>query len=115
MKRFKSGCVLLMMLAWACDGGNGSPTSPSTSQVTLLGIRVSGPATVAPGETAQYTATAEYSDGSSKDVTAGALWSPTYSEGWDPVVQSRVSHSISRVPASRWALSEESEGSLRFL
>ena len=83
MKRFKSSCVLLMMLAWACDGGNGSPTSPS--EVTLLGIRVSGPATVAPGETAHYTATAEYSDGSSKDVTAGALWSPTYSETWDPV------------------------------
>ena len=28
MKRFKYGCVLLMMLAWGCDGGNGSPTSP---------------------------------------------------------------------------------------
>ncbi len=85
VKRFKSSYVLLMMLAWACDGGNGSPTSPSTSQVTLLGIRVSGPASVAPGDTAHYTATAEYSDGSSKDVTAAALWSPTYSEYWDPV------------------------------
>ena len=83
MKWFRSGCVLLMVLAWACDGGNGSPTSPS--ELTLLGIRVSGPATVAPGETAHYTATAEYSDGSSKEVTAGALWSPTYSETWDPV------------------------------
>ena len=48
MKRFKSSCVLLMMLTLACGDGNGSPTSPSTSQVTLLGIRVSGPATVAP-------------------------------------------------------------------
>ncbi len=85
VKRFKSGCVLPMILAWACDGGSGSPTSPSTSQVTLLGITVSGPASVAPGETAHYTAAAEYSDGSSKDVTAGALWSPTYSETWDPV------------------------------
>jgi hypothetical protein len=83
VKRFKSSCVLLLILAWACDGGNGSPTSPS--QVTLLGIRVSGPTSVAPGSTAQYTATAEYSDGSSKDVTAGAFWSPTYSETWDPV------------------------------
>jgi hypothetical protein len=83
VKRFKSGYVLLTMLASACAGGNGSPTSPS--EVTLLGIRVSGPQTVAPGETAHYTATAEYSDGSSKDVTAGALWSPTYSETWDPV------------------------------
>ncbi len=85
VKRFKSGCVLLMMLAWACDGGNGSPTSPSTSQVTLLGIRVNGPASVPPGDTAHYTATARSSDGSSKDVTAAALWSPTYSEYWDPV------------------------------
>jgi hypothetical protein len=85
VKRFKSSYVLLMMLAWACDGGNGSPTSPSTSQVTLLGIKVNGPASVPPGDTAHYTATAQYSDGSSKDVTAAALWSPTYSEYWDPV------------------------------
>ena len=34
-----------------------------------------------------------YSDGSSKDVTAAALWSPTYSEGWDPV--SRASFALS--------------------
>ena len=34
-----------------------------------------------------------YSDGSSKDVTAGALWSPTYSETWDPV--SRASFALS--------------------
>ena len=94
MKRFKSSCVLLMMLAWACDGGNGSPTSPSTSQVTLLGIRVSGPATVAPGDTAYYTATAQYSDGSSKDVTAAALWSPTYSEYWNPVARAEFALSF---------------------
>ena len=85
VKWFNSSCVVLVTLAWACGGGNGSPTSPSASQGTLLGIRVSGPASVAPGEIAHYTATAEYSDGSSKDVTAGALWSPVYSETWDPV------------------------------
>jgi Carboxypeptidase regulatory-like domain len=94
VKRFKSGCVLLMMLAWACDGGNGSPTSPSTSQVTLLGIRVNGPASVPPGDTAHYTATAQYSDGSSKDVTAAALWSPTYSEYWDPVARAEFALSF---------------------
>lgn len=90
----KSCYVLLMMLASACDGGNGSPTSPSSSQVTLVNVRVSGPTSVTPGDTAQYTATAEYSDGSSKDVTAEALWSPQYSETWDPVTRASVALSF---------------------
>jgi len=93
MQRSKSCYVLLLMLASACDDKNGSPTSPSSSQVTLVNLRLSGPTSVTPGDTAQYTATAEYSDGSSKDVTAGALWSPTYSETWDPV--SRASFALS--------------------
>jgi IPT/TIG domain len=38
-------------------------------------IRVSGPASIAPGGTGQFTAIAEYEDGGSADVTATALWS----------------------------------------
>jgi hypothetical protein len=45
--------------------------------VTVTAIRVSGPTRVAPGASAEYTATAGFSDGSSKDVTTQATWSPT--------------------------------------
>ena len=86
MRRFKSGFLLLMMLASACDHRNGTPTSPS-SQVTLVSVRMSGPTSVAPGETAHYTATAEYSDGSSKDVTADAGWSPQYNAFDNPIAR----------------------------
>jgi hypothetical protein len=37
-------------------------------------VRVSGPSAVAPNTTASFTATAEYSDGSSRDATAEAKW-----------------------------------------
>jgi hypothetical protein len=40
-----------------------------------VSVRVDGPAEIPPGERAQYTATARYSDGSSRDVTNEAQWS----------------------------------------
>ncbi len=83
-----------MMLASACDGGQRTPTSPSPSQVRLVMVRVSGPASLAPGDIAHYTATGEYSDGSSRDVTAAALWFPTYSETWDPVARAQFALSF---------------------
>jgi hypothetical protein len=43
------------------------PTPPPGAALTS--VRVSGPTRVAPGETARYTATADYADGASKDVT----------------------------------------------
>jgi len=45
--------------------------------VTFSRLRIEGPTQVAPGETPRYAAIAEYSDGSSKDVTATASWRPT--------------------------------------
>ena len=46
-----------------------------------------GPTSVAPGSTAQYAAIAEYSDGSTKDVTADAGWSPHYNVFDNPIAR----------------------------
>ncbi len=51
-----------------CDG-NQPPAS------TLSGLTITGPATVNEGTSAQYTCMADYSDGSTQDVTTGAAWS----------------------------------------
>jgi hypothetical protein len=51
-----------------CDGGQ-------SSDPTLSGLTISGPASVDEGASAQYTCTADYSDGTTQDVTAGAAWS----------------------------------------
>ncbi|MEO5896725.1 MAG: carboxypeptidase-like regulatory domain-containing protein [Vicinamibacterales bacterium] len=42
----------------------------------LTSVTVSGPSSIAPGESAHYIATAHYSRGSSEDVTAAAEWFP---------------------------------------
>jgi len=51
-----------------------TPSTPSASPPTLTAIRLGGPTTLAPGETGRWTAVAEWSDGSSQDVTATASW-----------------------------------------
>jgi hypothetical protein len=48
------------------------PTTPSPGALTKL--EVVGPASVAPGETAQFTATASYADGSTSNVTTRSAW-----------------------------------------
>lgn len=53
---------------WACD----SPSRPSPP--ALRELVITGPPQVAPGTTAQFTATARYSDGSSEDVTSRVSW-----------------------------------------
>jgi hypothetical protein len=52
------------------------PAPPGPSKV-LTSLRLDGPASVPPGESAKYTATARWSDGSSRDVTSEAEWSST--------------------------------------
>jgi len=47
---------------------------PDLKRLTELAISA-GPATIVGGETAQYSATASFSDGSTLDVTASATWS----------------------------------------
>lgn len=72
--------VLLAALAsawWACDGPNGpSGSSPSP----LRELVINGPTQVAPGTTAQFTATARFEDGSSQDLTFRTLWRSSKSD-----------------------------------
>lgn len=55
-----------------------APVAP-VAPVVITAIRISGPATIAPGATGQFTATAERSDGSSEDVTTSTWWRTAYS------------------------------------
>lgn len=48
-------------------GGGGSNARP-------IRVLLTGPATLAPGETGQFTATATYADGSSRDLSAQVVW-----------------------------------------
>ena len=66
-------CLLVAMCLSACGHGS-TPTSPT---LILTDLKLSGPSRVAPGGTTAFSAVATYSDGSTKDVTAQATWTPT--------------------------------------
>lgn len=84
MERFhlSVGCAIalvLAVLAGACDDGPTRPSSPdlptpTTVPVTTTRLEITGPASVAPGESAQFSATAYQSDGSTRNVTNEAEW-----------------------------------------
>ena len=81
---FARGAVTLAVAFVAACGGSTTTTQPSPptpaaspTGATLTDLRVDGPASVPPGGSAQYTATATYSDGSSRNVTADAKWTST--------------------------------------
>lgn len=79
------GAAIISIVLIAACGGSPKTTQPSQTPAvatpagaaTLADLRVDGPASVPPGGSAQYTATATYSDGSSRDVTADAKWTST--------------------------------------
>ena len=60
----------------AC-GGDDTPRPPAgpSPPAVFTSISLTGPAEVAPGNTAQFTLTAAYSDNSTTDVTSSASWS----------------------------------------
>lgn len=69
--------LAVSVLIGACDDRPTAPSpqpSPPTAGVTIVDLTISGPNTIAPGETTQFTATARYSDGSSRNVTSEAAW-----------------------------------------
>jgi uncharacterized protein YjdB len=79
MRRLLSVFLLLNILSLAGCGGSSSKTStttpPPNGQVTLQSITVApANATIAQGTTQAFTATGNYSDGSTKDLTASVQW-----------------------------------------
>jgi hypothetical protein len=60
--------ILTALFSPACDKGPGAP-SPE-----IPVFRITGPASVAPGATANYTSELQYRDGRKTDVTASTTW-----------------------------------------
>ena len=63
--------VGLAAILVACDK---NPASPDTSSPYPVTLELSGPGTVPPGGTAQFTARGVYADGSQSDLTNQASW-----------------------------------------
>jgi hypothetical protein len=66
----------VLLLVWGC-----SPTAPSPSRSTttttskgIINVKISGASTIAPGNTAQLSASATHADGTSQDVTTTVQW-----------------------------------------
>jgi hypothetical protein len=70
--------LALAAIIGACDDRPTAPTpTPSTTPgtpVTITDLTISGPTTIAPGETTQFAATARQSDGSTRNVTNEVTW-----------------------------------------
>jgi hypothetical protein len=70
---------ILAVILVACDNSPGGPSNPPPNNqggaaAILSRVELTGPASIAPGGTGQYTATAFYTDGSSHDRTSLASW-----------------------------------------
>jgi hypothetical protein len=73
-RRIVLGLCLVGLLA--CDTGDSrrAPIIPTPVEPSLSGFTISGPNPMQPGESAQFVATARMSDGTSREVTANAIW-----------------------------------------
>lgn len=81
--------MALVGILLACDKSPTQPTTfkqpsqqpppPTSTPKTLTSITMSGPSSIAPDQTGQFTLTARYSDGSSEDVTKSATWRTGFS------------------------------------
>jgi hypothetical protein len=87
MRRAPLGVSLVLIgLLAACGDDPQSPTQPSPrpntappgptppAQLSITSCRLEGPDSIQPGQSAQFTAIARYSDGSSRDVTTEVPW-----------------------------------------
>jgi hypothetical protein len=69
-------CAILAMAAAlsGCSRSSTTPVSPFGPSTAIVGLKISGPSTIAPGSTAQFSAVATHFNGSSEDVTATVQW-----------------------------------------
>jgi hypothetical protein len=67
--------VLIAGLVACGDDERPQPPAGPSPPVLLTGVTLTGPAEIAPGNTAQFTLTAIWSDNSTTDVTSTASWS----------------------------------------
>ena len=75
MSRFIPAAVLIVLLCAACTHPSSTSPPGPTPTPTVTGVSVAGvPAPATAGDTAQLTATAAFSDGSSQPVTSQAAW-----------------------------------------
>ena len=77
-----SALLGLMLVSCGSDSGNPvAPTPPGNvpAPVFIQRIDISGPDSIAPGQSAQLTATGVRSDGTSENVSASASWSSSTS------------------------------------
>lgn len=76
--RIRSLCVMLLagLVVAGCDSDCPTPTAPTSPNpgLTVASLTISGPSELQVGQTAQLTATARYSDGTSENVTAATTW-----------------------------------------
>ena len=72
-ERLKALLLPLLVCAGitACGGGGGAPASPEVVRITLAGMPSAPPT---PMQSVQLSASATYSDGTVKDVTAISPW-----------------------------------------
>ena len=78
-ERVAFGVSLMLIGVLAACGSSPAPTQPGPTgapktAVSGLGLAITGPSSVAPNQTAAFTATETFSDGSTQDVTTQAHW-----------------------------------------
>jgi hypothetical protein len=66
--------VVMALLASACDHHPTAPNRTTGGGSAPVRLAITGPRTVPPGGTAQFTATVQMSDDTTRDVTAEAQW-----------------------------------------
>jgi hypothetical protein len=82
-KRVAFGISLALIGAWAACGSPPAQPSPnsvppsSKTVVVATGLRITGPSSVAPNQTAAFAVTETFSDGSTQDVTTQVHWLST--------------------------------------